>query len=121
LEWEPAILTERRKMRFLVIVEGVPGVPLLPPEQSLALTKAQWEWAKGTKDSGKADVVYALADHDGGLTGGFGIANVQSLEELAELLASMPMAGLGTSKVYPLVDLNSALKIVDAKLEALPK
>jgi muconolactone delta-isomerase len=46
---------------------------------------------------------------------------VQSLEELAELLASMPMAGLGTSKVYPLVDLNSALKIVDAKLEALPK
>jgi hypothetical protein len=64
-ESEPAILTERMKMRFLVIVEGV--------------------------------------------------------EELAELLASMRMAGLGTSKVYPPVDLNLALKLVDAKLEALPK
>jgi muconolactone delta-isomerase len=108
-------------MKFLVIVEGIPGVPMLPPEQALALTKEQWEWSKRTRNAGKADVVYALADHYGGLKGGFGIANVESLDDLAELLASMPMAGLGTVKVYPLVNPDVTLKLVEASLQALSK
>ena len=108
-------------MKFLVIVEGVPGVPLLPPEQSLALTKAQWEWSKKTRKAGKADVVYALADHCGGLTGGMGIANVESLEDLATHLSDMPIAGVSSVKVYPLVDPDVAIKLTNAKLKALPK
>ena len=108
-------------MKFLVIVEGIPGVPMLPPEQSLALTKEQWEWSKKMQNSGKADIVYAMADHCGGLTGGFGIANVESLEDLAEILASMPMAGLSDVKVYPLVTLNVAVKMTQSRLEALSK
>ena len=108
-------------MKFLVIVEGVPGVPLLPPEQSLALTKEQWEWSKKMRKAGKADVVYALADHCGGLTGGIGIANVESLEDLAKVLSSMPMAGLGSVKVYPLVDPDVAIKLINAKIKTLPK
>ena len=53
--------------------------------------------------------------------GGFGIANVESLDDLAELLASMPMAGLGAVKVYPLVDPDVTIKLVEASLQALSK
>lgn len=108
-------------MKFLVIIEGVPTQPTMPPEQMLSLTKEMWAWAKRLRDSGKADVTYALADHAGGLMGGCGIMNVNSLEELAENLGTFPGAGLSTFKVYPLVAPEVAEKLVEGALAALPK
>jgi hypothetical protein len=46
---------------------------------------------------------------------------VDSLEELAENLASVPGAGIVTFKVYPLVSQETAEKLVDGALAALPK
>ena len=108
-------------MKFLVIIEGVPGQPTMPPDQMLTLTKEMWAWARRLKEAGKADVSYALADHAGGLTGGFGIINVNSLEELAENLGSFPGAGMVAFKVHPLVAPEVADKVIDAALASLPK
>lgn len=108
-------------MKFLVIIEGVPGPPTRSPAETLANTKEVWAWSRRMKESGKADVTYGLADHVGGLMGGFGIMNVASLEELAENLATCPAAGIATFKVYPLVSQEIAEKLVEGALATLSK
>ena len=108
-------------MKFLVILEGVHGQPTMTPEQTLNLAKMNWAWSKRLVESGKADVAYALADHAGGLMGGCGIMNVNSLEELAENLGTFPALGIATMKVYPLVAPEVAEKLVDGALASLSK
>jgi muconolactone delta-isomerase len=107
-------------MKFLVIIEGVPPT-VLPPEQMLPLTKEMWAWSRRLVEAGKADVHYALADHAGGLNGGFGIMNVKSLEELAENLGTFPGVGLVTMKVYPLVAVEVAEKLIEGAQAQLAK
>ena len=106
-------------MKFLVMIEGVPGVPLTP-EQFIPLAKANNAWAKRMRDSGRCEAQYLLADHAGGLEGGFGIVNYDSAEQLAEDLATFPAAGLCTFKVYPLVAPELGEKLVGI-LEAMHK
>ena len=107
-------------MKFLIIIEGVPG-GALTPEQFLALNKANWAWSRKLQETRKAEVVYALADHAGGLMGGVGILNYESAEQMAEDLAALPVAGLATIKVYPLVAPEVTEKIIEAGLQALKK
>ena len=108
-------------MKFLVLIEGVPGGPPGPPEQMLQLNKEMWAWARRMQESGRTELQYALADHAGGLMGGFCVHNVESAEQLAQDLASFPGAGLATMKVYPLVAPEVAEKLIEAGLAALPK
>lgn len=61
-------------MKFLVIIEGVPGGLPTPPEQFLPFAKAQWAWSRKMLETGKTEVAYGLADHAGGFMGGVGIA-----------------------------------------------
>ena len=93
----------------------------MPPEQFLALSKANYEWAKRLRDAGRVEVSYALADHAGGFMGGFGVINYDSAEQLAEDLATMPVAGLSTIKVHPLVGLEVVERFIEAGLQGLPK
>ena len=104
-------------MRFLVLIEGVPGGPPMPPEQMSPLVKATLAWAKRMKESGRSEVQYCLADHAGGLMGGFCIHNVESAEQLAEDLATFPLASLSTFKVYPLVTMEAFEKMTDGMLK----
>ena len=106
-------------MKFLVMIEGVPGGPPIPPEQMAPLTKAMFAWAKRLKESGRSEVQYCMADHAGGLMGGFCVHNVESAEQLSEDLATFPMAGLATFKVYPLVTMEAAEKIIEGVLGSL--
>jgi len=108
-------------MKFLTVIEAVPGQPTMSPEQTLALTKECWAWSRRLTESGKADVAYALADHAGGLMGGCGIMNVNSLEELAENPGTCPAAGIATFKVYPLVAPEVAEKLIEGALASIPK
>jgi len=105
-------------MKFLLLVEGVPGGPA-PPEQLLSLAKAQWSWSKRQQETGKAEVVYGLAEHAGGLMEGMGICNYESAEELAEALATMPAAYVATIKVYPLVAQEVTERLIEAELGVL--
>jgi muconolactone delta-isomerase len=107
-------------MKFLVIVEGVPGRPL-PPEELLALGKAQWSWSDRQRAAGKAEVIYGLAEHAGGLMGGMGIFNYESAEELAVALATMPAAYSASVKVYPLVAPEVTERLIEAELGVIRK
>ena len=108
-------------MKFLVIVEGVPGGPPMPPEQFLPLAKENFAWARRGRELGGVEAQYCLADHAGGLMGGVAIVNVESAEQLAERLATFPAAGLSTFKVYPLVAPEVAEKLVEGALAQLAK
>jgi hypothetical protein len=108
-------------MKFLMIIEGVPGGVLMPPEQFLALCKAQWAWSRKGREAKRAEVVYGLADHAGGLMGGCAVVNYESAEQLAEDLAIMPAAGLATVKMYPLVAPEVVEKMIEGALAQLPK
>jgi hypothetical protein len=99
-------------MKFLVMIEGVPGGAPMPPEQFLILAKANLAWCRRMINSGRCDVTYFLADHAGGLMGGFGVINYDSAEQLAEDLGTFPGSGLSTFKVYPLVGIETAEKLV---------
>jgi hypothetical protein len=101
-------------MRFLILIEGVPGGPPMPPEQSLVLSKEAWAWARRMRESGRVEAQYALADHAGGMMGGLGIVNYESAEQMAEDLATFPGAGISTFKVYPLVAPEVAEKLIEA-------
>ena len=103
-------------MKFLVLIEGVPGGPPVPPEQMLPLMKANFAWAKRLKDSGRSEVQYCLADHAGGLMGGFCVHNVESAEQLAEDLAAFPMSGQATMKVCPLITMEASEKVIEGLL-----
>ena len=105
-------------MKFLVFIEGVPGTPL-PPEQLLTLCKAQWSWVNKQQEAGKAEVVYGLAEHAGGLMGGMGIFNYESADELAEALATMPAAYSASVNVYPLVAPEVTERLIEAELRVL--
>ena len=91
----------------------------MPPVQTLAITREIWGWSKRLVESGRADVTYALADCAGGLTGGCGIMNVNSLEELAENLGTFPAPGIATFRVHPLVAPEVAEKLIEARLAQL--
>ena len=108
-------------MKFLIIMEGVPGGPPMPPEQFYPFAKTILEWTKRMKDSGRSEVAYAFADHAGGFMGGFCVHNVESTEQLAEDLATFPAAGLSTMKAYPLVGFEFMERFVEEGLKALPK
>ena len=107
-------------MKFLVMIEGIPGGVPMPPEQFLPLAKANHVWIRRMIDSGRCEATYLLADHAGGLMGGFGIVNYDSAEQLAEDLGTFPGSGLSTYKVYPLVAPEVGEKLVST-LETMLK
>lgn len=108
-------------MKFLILIEGVPGGQLMPPEQFGLLSKAMFSWTKRMKDSGRSEVQYGLADHAGSMMGGICIHNAESAEQLAEDLATFPAASLSTFKVYPLVSMEASQKIIEGMLAQLQK
>ena len=107
-------------MKFLLMIEGVPGGAMPPPEQFLPLAKANCAWVRRMIDSGRCEVTYHLADHAGGFMGGFGIVDYDSAEQLAEDLGTFPASGMSTYKVYPLVTLEVVEKLIGT-LEAMLK
>jgi hypothetical protein len=107
-------------MKFLVMIEGVPGGAPMPPEQFLPLAKANSEWIKRMLNSGRCEVTYLLADHAGGTMGGFGIINYDSAEQMAEDLATFPGAAISNYRVYPLVSTDFMEKFA-SNMEAMLK
>ena len=89
-------------MKFLVItIQKQPP----PPEILPMLTEATVQWIAEAKKTGKMEALYSIA----GQPGGMGIGNVDSLEELDDIIQGMPMNPFSNVQVYPLSDVDHAM------------
>ena len=89
-------------MKFLVItIQKWP----IPPEMLPALTEATVQWIAEAKKTGKMEALYSIA----GQSGGMGIGNVDSLEELDDIVQGIPMGAFSDVQVFPLSDIDHAM------------
>jgi muconolactone delta-isomerase len=77
----------------------------LSPDMGLTLIEATIQWKNQAKGSGKFDTIYSVAGQPGGLA----IVNVDSLEELDDLIAEYPMTPFCDVQVLPLSDVDRAM------------
>ncbi len=105
-------------MKFLVTTTSKHP---FPPKAVSGLIDAMTTWAGKYTESGKLEAVWSFA----GLTGGGGIANVDSLEEMDTIMAEFPFGPFSEIEILPLVELNESLQRVKqaamAMAEAMPK
>lgn len=85
-------------MRFLVVTKSRTAAP---PDPSLVDAMTAWL----DQHKAKLEQSWSFA----GLNGGGGILNVESLEELDEIMAGFPFGQFSTIEVYGLADLRRSL------------
>jgi len=89
-------------MRCLVLVKFLPGGSL-PPEEFFARLDAQLSWIEGNDDTGSSTAKgKAATPRSGQARSAVGIANYESVEQLAIDLAIMPGAGISNVEVVPI-------------------
>ena len=87
-------------MRFLVLT-----TPKHPTPPTPALFDAMTEWVDAHTSSGKLEQTFAFA----GRPGGGGLLNVESHEELDEIMTGFPFAPFSEITIYPITNLAGAL------------
>jgi muconolactone delta-isomerase len=90
-------------MKFLIVSKPK---HIVPPELGLSLIDAFMAYIDKYKASGQMEDSWAYANGQGG----GGILNVDSLEELASIIAEYPYGPFSEVEVYPLVDLKEWLQ-----------
>ncbi|HEY8475752.1 MAG TPA: muconolactone Delta-isomerase family protein [Chloroflexota bacterium] len=75
------------------------------------------EWLKARKSEGKLEAVYSFADRPGGVS----IANVQSLEELNDLIQDYPLFPVSDLEAMPLIDFERASQRTLTKIRELER
>lgn len=90
-------------MQFLVITKPRSAPP---PEMAVPLIEAMEAWVAQNRASGKAKALWSFA----GYAGGGGVVDVDSPEELDEIMAGFPFAPFSTIEVLALADLDRALQ-----------
>lgn len=90
-------------MKFLVITKPVYPIP---PEAAPGLMDAMTAWVNQNTDSGKFEVTWAFA----GKSGGGGIVNVDSLDELDAIMVGFPFGPFSEIEIHPIVDLNDSIQ-----------
>ncbi len=88
-------------MRFLIVTRSENPVP---PDMALPLVEAMGPWLE--RHASRIEQTWGFA----GTQGGGGIAKVDSLEELDEMMADFPFAPFSRIEIYPLVDLAGSLE-----------
>jgi muconolactone delta-isomerase len=99
-------------MRFLIVT--VSNAPM-PPEQAPMLVGAMKQWVNTHRSSGKLEQVWSFA----GVAGGGGILDVESHEELDEIMTGFPFANFSKVEVYPLADLDRSLQVFEKMLQQM--
>jgi muconolactone delta-isomerase len=89
-------------MKFLVVTKQNAA---FPPEAASMLINAMRQWSGVHLQSGKMEQIWSFA----GLGGGGGVLNVDSHEELDQIMAGFPFAQFSQIEVYPLADLNASM------------
>jgi muconolactone delta-isomerase len=99
-------------MRFLVITHGREAVP---PEMGLPMMQMMQGWLAEHRASGKLEHVWSFA----GTVGGGGILNVDSHEELDEIMIGFPFGQTSDVKIHALADLDTSLASSLARMEEI--
>lgn len=85
-------------MRFLVIDRG--GTIQLEPSEAKSLFLKARDWVSDMMNRGKIELSYALA----GQMASVMVYNVESHEELDDLLQEYPLSNYSVFEIYPLSD-----------------
>ena len=88
-------------MQFLIVTK-TQGVP---PQLIPSLAEAMKQWMSVHRASGKMESVWALA----GQTGGAGVLNVESHQELDDIMAGFPFLPWTDVQVTALADMERSL------------
>jgi len=97
-------------MRFLVVTRGKYPVPPSPE-----LVDATKEWVDSHLASGQMEQTWNFA----GVRGGGGILNVESLDQLDEIMTGFPFGPYSEIDILPLTDLHESLDRVRSQLERM--
>lgn len=90
-------------MRFLVVTQG--NAPL-PMDQAPLLVAGMQQWLAAHRASGKMKDAWVFA----GTPGGGGILDVDSHEELDDIMSGFPFANWSETKVYALADIDHSMQ-----------
>jgi len=93
-------------MKFLIIDKALPPNPNADTSNIVSMLSGTAKLFSEWVEAGKLEIWYHFADR----VGGVGILNVESLDELNEMLFSHPASAITTSEIYPLVDPIPALE-----------
>jgi len=85
-------------MKFLVIDRG--GSIELSPTEGESLFMQTRDWVRDMMDSGKIEMAYALSGEMASVM----IYNVESNEELDDMLQDYPLSNYSVFEIYPLSD-----------------
>ncbi len=100
-------------MKFMLIGRG--GKHPMPPEIAAGVFEATIQWHKNLMDSGKGEVSWGVAGQPIGLD----VVNVDSLEELDEIVNAFPLAPFGDMEVLPLIDMAESLERTKQAVQAM--
>ena len=89
-------------MRFLIVNKGKDP---LPPEKGVGMLDALEAWGKRYSAAGKLEQTWGFA----GIRGGAGILDVDSLEELDEIVSANPLVPFSETEIYPLLDMHEVI------------
>ncbi len=105
-------------MKFLVMDTGLPPDRGADPEDIVETLKQTKEFFSKLSESGKMESWYHFADRPGAIC----VLNVESLEELNQILFSHPASSITKSEVFPLIDAVRGLNIhIERKKQRMDK
>ena len=99
-------------MRFLIVTKGRDPVP---PEMGVVMMQMMQGWLAEHRASGKLQDVWSFA----GQTGGGGILEVESHEELDAIMGGFPFGQTSEMQVYALADLDASLADGVERMQAM--
>jgi muconolactone delta-isomerase len=99
-------------MRFLIVTRATSP---LPPPMTPMLVAGMKQWSAAHRESGKLEQVWSFA----GMAGGGGILNVDSHEELDEIMAGFPFGPFSHIELYPLADLDAGLDNLEKSMQQM--
>ena len=99
-------------MRFLIVTESREA---MAPDMALPMMQMMKAWVAEHTASGKMEQIWSFA----GLSGGGGIINVDSHEQLDAIMGGFPFAQHSDISVYALADLDAVLSDSIARIEGI--
>ncbi len=99
-------------MRFLVVSQQKQP---FPPEAALGLVDAMIGWISKYTANGKLEQIWAFP----GENGGGSIVNVDSHEELRDIMMENPFTPFVENEIHPLVDVNDTMQRLKQAIQAM--